>query len=91
MTLAEQGRRTEQVEWAVRWTKDTFLHRCGHVAPRASETAAREVIGLVHSGWGTADEIEVVSRTVVTYTTTWAAIPAAGKPAAHDETTGALF
>lgn len=64
----EAGRRTETVEWGLRWVDDTILHRRGHVEPRQDEQAARSVVGRREYGWhGT----EVVSRTIVTYTTRW--------------------
>lgn len=63
----EAGRRTERTEWGLRHLDDRpGIHRKGDVGTRASEQHARESIGT--PGWG---PVEIVSRTVVTYTTTW--------------------
>lgn len=84
----EAGRRTERVEWGLRSTASDFLHRKGDVTPRVSEQHAREcaVTGL---GWGA---IEIVQRTVVTYTTPWEMVPGDGMlasmPGAKDGTDG---
>lgn len=64
----EAGRRTERVEWALRGTADTFLHRKGEIIPRPDEENARSCVGRQELGWR---DTEVVCRTVVTYTTPW--------------------
>ena len=64
----DAGKRTERVEWGLRWTTDTVFGRRGTVEPRPDEANARKCEGVAEWGWrGT----EVVSRTVVTYTTPW--------------------
>jgi hypothetical protein len=64
----EAGRRKECTEWGLRTTRDTFLHRKGDVVTVQDEAHARRCVG--HAEWGWA-ATEVVSRTVVTYTTRW--------------------
>lgn len=64
----EAGRRLERVEWGLRFRATTFLHRKGTVEPRPSEQNARQLAGRAEYGWR---DTEVVSRTVVTYTTRW--------------------
>ena len=69
----EAGRRTERVEWGLRFRSDTGLHRKGHVEPRPSEHNARQCVGRSDYGWR---DTEIVRRTVVTYTTKWETAPA---------------
>lgn len=69
----EAGRRTERVEWGLRSTADTFLHRKGEVSARPNEENARNCVGRVESGWRAT---EIVRRTVVTYTTPWERVEA---------------
>jgi hypothetical protein len=67
------GRRTETVQWGLRTVRDNLFHRKGHVEPRGSleyAVASRDQPG---TGWK-GDE-QVVTRTVVTYTTQWTEVP----------------
>lgn len=67
----EAGRRSERTEWGLRHLDEwPGIHHRGDVGQRVSEQNARESIGT--PGWG---PVELVSRTVVTYTTRWAATP----------------
>ena len=68
----ELGRRVERVEWGLRATADSFLRRKGQVEIRPSEDNARLILDGVargeHYGWR---NVELVRRTVVTYTSDW--------------------
>jgi hypothetical protein len=64
----EAGRRTERVEWGLRSTADTVLHRKGEVDVRPGEENARYCVGRVECGHRST---EIVRRTIVTYTTPW--------------------
>lgn len=67
------GRRVETVEWGLRTTQDSVFHRAGHVEPRSSLESAVACRDRPFSGWK-GDE-QVVTRTVVIYTTQWAEVP----------------
>lgn len=70
LPTTEAGRREERTEWGARWTRTIpNVVTAGQVDPAANEDHAR-VRG--ESMWGGACS-EVVSRTVVTYTTEWEA------------------
>lgn len=71
----ELGKRTERTEWGVRWLRDHVIAKRGQVTTAQNEGLAR--------WWATHPEaaysgfprgaVEVVSRTVVTYTGRWGA------------------
>jgi hypothetical protein len=67
------GRRIETVEWGLRTQADTVFRRTGHVEPRSSLAAAVDARDRPFSGWR-GDE-QVVTRTVVVYTTEWTVVP----------------
>ncbi len=66
----EAGRRVERREWGLRWIADTAFAKKGHVDLFEGEEHARTCVGRREYGYG---NTEIVSRTVVTYTTRWEA------------------
>jgi hypothetical protein len=67
------GRRVEAVEYGLRTTRDGVFHRKGHVEPHDSiefAVACRE-----RPFTGRRGDEQVVTRTVVTYTTEWTEVP----------------
>lgn len=68
--FGDSGRRTERVEWALRYPSGHGLSPVGGVRPCVSEDHARATVG--RREYGNHDTI-VISRTVVTYTTDWEA------------------
>ena len=67
------GRRVETVEWGLRTGRDGVFHRKGHVEQRSSLESAVECRDRPFSGYQ-GDE-QVVTRTVVIYTTQWTEVP----------------
>ena len=95
--MCDQGRRAEHVEYGLRTVKDNAFHRKGHVEQRSSIEFAVQCRDQPHSGWS-GDE-QVVTRTIVTYTTSWTEVPGyegspwftcwhEGRPAAHEAAGG---
>lgn len=68
-----RGRRAETVEFGLRTATDNIFHRKGHVEPRSSLEAAVQSRERPFSRWE-GDE-QVVTRTIVTYTTGWTVVP----------------
>lgn len=70
LDLGDRGRREERTEWGVRWTRTIpNVVTAGQVDPAVNEDNARTRHRSAWSGRCS----EVVSRTVVTYTTDWEA------------------
>ena len=67
------GRRVETVEFGLRTAKDDIFHRKGHVEQMSSLERAVGCRERPFSGWK-GDE-QVVTRTIVTYTTDWTVVP----------------
>ena len=67
------GRRVETVQWGLRTTQDNVFHRKGHVEQRQSLESAVAARDRPFSGWK-GDE-QIVTRTVVIYTTQWTEVP----------------
>jgi hypothetical protein len=68
-----EGRRVETTEWGLRTIRDDMFHRAGHVEPRSSLENAVAARDRPYHGWR-GDE-QVVTRTVVVYTTQWTEVP----------------
>jgi hypothetical protein len=67
------GRRVETVEFGLRTAKDNIFHRKGHVEQMSSLERAVDCRDRPFCGWK-GDE-QVVTRTVVVYTTQWTEVP----------------
>jgi hypothetical protein len=68
-----EGRRVETVKWGLRTSADTVFHRKGHIEERDSLEGATQARDRPFSGYR-GDE-QVVTCTVVTYTTEWTVVP----------------
>lgn len=68
-----EGTRVETVEYGLRTVTDTLFHRKGHVEERDSLEYALACRERPFNGWR-GDE-QVVTRTVVVYTTQWVEVP----------------
>jgi hypothetical protein len=68
-----EGRRVEVVEWGLRTQADTVFHRKGHIEPWDSLEAA--VASRERPFSGRRGDEQVVTCTVVTYTTEWTVVP----------------
>ena len=68
-----EGRRVEEVEFGLRTMRDGVFRRKGHVEEMGSVEFAVSARDRPWSGWK-GDE-EVVTRTVVIYTTQWTVVP----------------
>ena len=68
-----RGRRVVTVEFGLRTATDNTFHRKGHVEQRSSLEQAVDCRDRPFSGWR-GDE-QVVTRTIVTYTTDWTVVP----------------
>jgi hypothetical protein len=66
-------RREVRVEYGLRTVRDGVFHRRGHVEERSSLEFALQCREQPFSGWK-GDE-QIVTRTVVTYTTQWTEVP----------------
>lgn len=71
--MTEQGRRVETIEYGLRTVTDNVFHRKGHVEPMSSLDHAVGARDRPFSGWR-GDE-QVVTHTIVTYTTQWTEVP----------------
>jgi hypothetical protein len=69
----EQGRRSVRVEYGLRRARDGVFARKGHIDLRDSAESAAASRDRPFSGWD-GDE-EIVTRTIVTYTTEWTVVP----------------
>jgi hypothetical protein len=67
------GRRVETIEWGLRTQQDTVFRRKGHVEQRDSPESAVDARDRPFSGY--AGDEQVVTRTVVIYTTEWTVVP----------------
>ena len=67
------GRRVETVEWGLRTMQDGVFHRKGHVEQRDSPESAAACRNRPFSGYQGNEQ--VVTRTVVVYTTEWTEVP----------------
>ena len=68
-----RGRRVETVEFGLRTAKDSIFHRKGHVEQMSSPERAVDCRDRPFCGWQ-GDE-QIVTRTIVTYTTDWTVVP----------------
>lgn len=76
---AESGKRVERTEWGVRALRDCICKRGKIETARDEEQARRWATHPEAQYWGfPAGSVEVVSRTVVTFTGAWEATDAAG-------------
>lgn len=69
----ETGKRAEQVEYGLRRVRDEVFGRKGTVEPWDSAESAADARDRPFSGWH-GDE-QIVTRTIVTYTTEWTEVP----------------
>jgi hypothetical protein len=67
------GRRAERTEWGLRSVRDGWQHKKGHVEQRDSLEYALTCRERPYAG--RAGDEQVVSRTIVTYTTDWKQVP----------------
>ncbi|OBB17033.1 hypothetical protein A5761_11300 [Mycolicibacterium setense] len=69
----ERGKRVERIEWGVRWLCDYVTTKRGQITKAPNENQAR--MWATHPEapyWGfPSGYVQVVSRTVVTYTSSW--------------------
>lgn len=72
---AEHGKRVEHTEWGVRWLCDYVTTKRGQITQAPNQSQAR--LWATHPEaqyWGfPPGSVQVVSRTIVTYTTHWEA------------------
>lgn len=70
--FGDPGKRTEEIQWGVRYRRDTLTRHRGEVEIRPGESSARfsQTDEAASFGWRRGD-CEVVRRTVVTYTGDW--------------------
>lgn len=70
---AERGKRVERTEWGVRWLRDYVTTKRGQIAEAPNEHQARQWATHPEAQyWGfPAGYVQVVSRTIVTYTGPW--------------------
>lgn len=71
----ERGKRVERTEWGVRWLRDSpaLTSKRGQITQAPNENQARRWASHPEAQyWGfPAGYVEVVFRTVVTYTSSW--------------------
>lgn len=74
------GRRAETIEWGVRQTHDDVFGKAGQVQPCGGEARARQIVDNPERRYWRTSPVEVVKRTVVTYTTSWEPAPVSTVP-----------
>jgi hypothetical protein len=73
LPLLPKVRREVRIEYGLRTVRDDLFHRKGHVEERSTLEYALATRERPFSGWK-GDE-QIVTRTVVIYTTQWAEVP----------------